>query len=179
MATTVKVWDPLVRIFHWSLVTSFAVAWLSSDEIKDLHEWAGYCAAALISFRLIWGLTGSHYARFSQFVHGPKTTLNYLRDIPGGKAERYLGHNPAGGAMIIALLICMGLVATTGWMQTTDAYWGVRWVENLHEFLANCLLALVIAHVAGVIIASYHHRENLVRSMFTGRKRIGTQNDIR
>ncbi|OSQ45168.1 cytochrome b/b6 domain-containing protein [Thalassospira sp. MCCC 1A01428] len=179
MAATVKVWDPLVRIFHWSLVTCFAVAWLSADVIKNLHEWAGYTAAALIGFRLFWGLFGPHYARFSQFVRGPKTTLDYLRAIPGGKAERYLGHNPAGAAMIIALLACMALVATTGWMQTTDAYWGVRWVQNVHEFLANCLLTLVIGHLAGVIIASYHHRENLVRAMVTGRKRIGHQNDIR
>ncbi|OKH88785.1 cytochrome b/b6 domain-containing protein [Thalassospira sp. TSL5-1] len=179
MAATVKVWDPLVRIFHWSLVTSFAVAWLSADEIKNLHEIAGYCAAALIGFRLIWGFIGPHYARFGQFVHGPDKTLKYLRDIPSGRAERYLGHNPAGGAMILALLACMALLATTGYMQTTDAFWGVAWVQDAHEILANTLLALVIAHLAGVVMASYHHRENLVRAMITGKKRFGTSSDIR
>ncbi|RCK52232.1 cytochrome B561 [Thalassospira profundimaris] len=179
MAATVKVWDPLVRIFHWSLVTSFAVAWFSADEIKNLHEIAGYCAAGLIGFRLIWGFVGPYYARFGQFVHGPDKTLQYLRDIPSGKAERYLGHNPAGGAMILALLGCMALLATTGYMQTTDAFWGVAWVQETHEILANTLLALVIAHVAGVVMASYHHRENLVRAMITGKKRFGTSSDIR
>ena len=178
MAATVKIWDPLVRAFHWGLVASFAIAWLSADEWNDLHEWAGYAAAALIAFRLLWGLVGTRYARFSQFIRSPGTVAAYLRDILGGHERRYLGHNPAGGLMIVALILCMGALCITGWLYTTDAFWGEEWVEETHETLANVLLGLVGLHVAGVFIAGFRHRENLVRAMLTGRKRAPEAGDV-
>ena len=174
----VRVWDPLVRVFHWCLVASFAIAWLSADEWDDLHIWAGYAAAALIAFRLVWGLVGTRYARFVQFVRSPGTVAAYLRDILTGRERRYLGHNPAGGLMILALISCMAALCLTGWLYTTDAFWGVEWVEETHEALANTLLALVGLHVAGVIIAGLRHRENLVRAMLTGRKRAPGPQDV-
>ena len=177
-AGTVKVWDPLVRVFHWCLVASFAIAWLSADEWDDLNIWAGYAAAALIAFRLVWGLMGTRYARFAQFVRSPGTVAAYLRDILTGRERRYLGHNPAGGLMILALIGCMAALCLTGWLYTTDAFWGVEWVEETHEVLANALLALVGLHVAGVIIAGLRHRENLVRAMVTGRKRAPEPQDV-
>ena len=177
MAATVKIWDPLVRVFHWSLVASFAIAWLSAEEWGDLHEWAGYSAGALIAFRLVWGLVGSRYARFTQFVRSPLTAAAYLRDIVTGRERRYLGHNPAGGLMILALISCMAGLCLTGWLSTTDAFWGVDWVEEIHEALANVLLALVILHVGGVIMAGFRHQENLVRAMVTGRKRAPQAGD--
>ena len=168
---TVKVWDPLVRLFHWSLVASFAVAWISADEWDDLHNWAGYAAAALIAFRLLWGLIGPRYARFSQFVRSPGAVAAYLRDLLAGREARHLGHNPAGGVMILLLIAGLAALCLTGWMQTVDAFWGEDWVEEVHEVLANLLLVLVGLHVAGVALASLKHRENLVRAMVTGRKR--------
>lgn len=171
MAATVKVWDPMVRVFHWCLVASFAIAWLSAEEWADLHQWAGYAAAALIGLRLVWGIVGTRYARFTQFVKSPRTVAAYLRDIVLGRERRYLGHNPAGGLMILALIACMSALCLTGWLYTTDAFWGVEWVEETHETLANVLLALVGLHVGGVILAGFRHRENLVRAMVTGRKR--------
>lgn len=175
---TTKVWDPLVRVFHWSLVASFVVAWLSAEAWGDLHEWAGYAAAALIAFRLAWGLIGPRYARFAQFVRRPSSVVRYLADIMKGREKRYLGHNPAGGAMILALILAMAGTAFTGWLYTTDAYWGVEWVEELHEGLANTLLVLVLLHIAGIAIASLRHHENLVRAMITGRKRAPGLQDI-
>ena len=172
------VWDPLVRIFHWSLVLSFAAAWLSADGWRALHLWAGYAAAALIGFRLIWGLIGSPYARFSQFLRHPVIVIKYLAAMAVGRERRYLGHNPAGGAMIAALIVSMGALAISGFMMTTDAFWGVEWVEDLHETLANLLLALVVLHLGGVVLASLRHRENLPRAMITGRKRRAADNDI-
>lgn len=178
MTATVKVWDPLVRVFHWSLVLSFAVAWISADEWKDLHEWAGYAAGALIAFRLVWGLVGPRYARFSQFVRKPSTVAGYLKDMGKGHERRYIGHNPAGGLMILALIASMAGLALTGWMTTTDAYWGVAWVKETHETLANLMLALVGLHVAGAVLASLRHGENLVRAMLTGRKRAPAAGDV-
>jgi cytochrome b len=178
MAPTVKVWDPVVRIFHWCLVISFAVAWLSGDELKRLHIWAGYAAAALVAFRIIWGLAGGHYARFSQFVRAPADVAGYIGDIVRGRERRYLGHNPAGGAMIVALIVGLVGVSVTGWMFTTDTFWGVAWVEDTHAILANMLLALVGLHVAGVVLASLRHHENLIRAMVTGRKRRPTVGDV-
>ncbi len=168
---TIKIWDPLVRLFHWSLVVVFAVAWLSADEWDGLHETAGYVAAALIGFRLLWGLVGPKYARFSQFARSPGQALRYVGKMITGKEPRYIGHNPAGGLMIIGLLVVLAGTALTGWMYTLDAFWGAEWVEDIHEFLANMMLVLVATHVAGVVWASIRHKENLVRAMIVGRKR--------
>ncbi|WP_108659631.1 cytochrome b/b6 domain-containing protein [Acuticoccus kandeliae] len=174
----IKVWDPLVRLFHWSLVASFAIAWLTADDWRDLHEWAGYAAGALIAFRLLWGFAGPRYARFSQFVRSPGTIARYLGSMLRGGEVRYVGHNPAGGAMIIALILCMGGTALTGWMYTRDAFWGVDWVLATHETLANTMLALVALHVLGVVVASLRHRENLARAMVVGRKRAPGIGDV-
>jgi len=176
-AATVKVWDPLVRLFHWSLVATFAIAWISADAWDALHIWAGYAAAALIGFRLIWGLAGPRYARFSQFVRSPGVVAAYLKDLLAGREARYLGHNPAGGAMILLLIVSLTALCLTGWMHTLDAFWGEGWVEELHEVLANLLLVLVGLHVAGVALASLKHHENLARAMVTGRKRVPAPDD--
>ncbi|WP_339765485.1 cytochrome b/b6 domain-containing protein [uncultured Hoeflea sp.] len=175
---TVRVWDPLVRIFHWSLVGLFTFAFLTGDEWQQPHEIAGYVIAGLIAVRVVWGLVGSRHARFSSFIYRPSTVAGFVSDTVRMKARRYLGHNPAGGLMVIALLMVIIAISATGWMMTTDAYWGVEWVEELHEGAAFTALGLIALHVGGVIVASFEHGENLVRAMVTGRKRAAGPNDI-
>jgi len=170
---TVKVWDPLVRIFHWSLATLFVVAYATGDDIEKVHIAAGYTIAGLVALRVIWGLIGPQHARFSNFVRSPAVTLAYLRDVMLLRAPRYIGHNPAGGAMIVALLVMIAGSCITGYLMTTDAWWGSKALEEVHEAFANLTVGLVIFHVLGVLIASFEHRENLVKAMFTGRKRAG------
>lgn len=165
----VRVWDPLVRLFHWGLVAAFATAWLS-EEGRRLHEYAGYLALGLIAVRVLWGFIGTRHARFADFVVGPRAVLAYLGRLATGRAPRHLGHNPAGGAMVLALMALVVLTGLSGWLSTTDAFWGVEWVEEAHEALADLTLILVFAHVAGVIVTSLKDRENLVRAMITGRK---------
>lgn len=167
----VQVWDPLVRVFHWSLVAAFAAAWISGEEWERLHVFLGYIVVSLVTFRLVWGVIGPKHARFSDFVYRPSRVMSYLRDTMALRARRYLGHNPAGGAMVVALLAVLIVVSTTGFMMTTDAFWGFEWVEDAHEAAVNVTLVLVAAHILGVAVASWEHRENLVRSMITGRKR--------
>src|SRR5665213_1286291 len=174
----VRVWDPFVRIFHWGLAASFLVAFLTRHDAGALHYWAGGAAAVLVLLRLVWGILGARYARFAQFVRGPTTILSYLRDILTGREARYLGHNPAGGAMVIALMLVMLATAATGYLQTTDQFFGDETVQKLHDVLGNGLLLLVLAHLAGVALASLRHRENLVRAMITGRKRTPSADDI-
>jgi cytochrome b len=171
-ASTVKVWDPIVRLFHWSLVIAFTIAWLTGDELKRIHEWAGYTIVGLLVLRIFWGLVGTPYARFGSFLYRPSAVMSFLLDTARFRAKRYLGHNPAGGAMIVALLTMLAATTATGIMMTSDAYWGVAWVEDVHELAANLALVLVGLHLAGVFVASVEHRENLVRAMITGRKRL-------
>lgn len=168
---TVRIWDPLVRIFHWSLVGLFAFAFITGDEWDAAHETAGYIIAGLVAVRVAWGFVGPRHARFSDFVRRPATVLAFLRDSLFLKADRHLGHNPAGGAMVIALLAAIAVISATGYMMTSDAYWGVDWVEEVHEAAVFATLGLIVLHVAGVVLASVEHRENLVASMFTGHKR--------
>ncbi len=170
-SATVKVWDPFIRIFHWSLATLFVVAYLTGDEIEQVHIAAGYTIAGLVALRIVWGIVGPSHARFASFVRSPRDVLVYMRDMAGFRAPRYLGHNPAGAAMIVALLVTLIATATTGIMMTNDAFWGAKWVEEVHEVCANLTVGLVVFHVIGVLVASFEHRENLVKAMITGRKR--------
>ena len=168
---TIKVWDPFVRVFHWSLAGLFLLAHATGDEIETVHIAAGYTIAGLLMLRILWGLVGPRHARFSDFVRSPRAVLAYLRDVALLRARRYLGHNPAGGAMVVALILMLIGTCITGYMMTTASFWGAKWVEEVHEAFANLTIGLVVVHVLGVLVASFEHHENLVKAMITGRKR--------
>ena len=168
---TVRVWDLFVRTFHWSLVLSFAIAWFSAHSAERIHYWAGYSAAALIILRTIWGMLGTPYARFSQFLRGPRISALYLLDILAGREARFVGHNPAGGMMVLALMTAMIVTALTGWMMTTEMWFGVDWVESAHSISAHGLLLLIFMHLGGVALACVRHREESCWSHDHGPKR--------
>lgn len=169
MADKIRVWDVPVRIFHWLLVLSFAVAYLvaESDRLRGLHVTLGYTATGLILFRILWGFAGSRYARFSSFLYSPGSAIDYLRSL-AKQPQHYLGHTPAGSYAIYAILLAGLATAVTGYMTLQEI--GGESLEEVHEACANVWLGLVIVHIAGVIISSWIHRENLVRSMITGYK---------
>lgn len=173
------VWSRFVRLFHWSLVATVALAWITSEVGRGLHEPIGWVMVALLSLRLAWGLAGrDRAARFASFVCGPAAVFAYARDVLRQRAPRFLGHNPLGGWMVIALMLTLAAVAVTGWLMTTDAFFGSEIMEEVHEALAEGVLVLVAVHVAGVIYTGRHQRENLVRAMLTGRKRAPEPQDI-
>ena len=174
----IRVWDPLVRGSRWALAASFAAAWLSSGNPESFHDAVGYAAGALVGLRVVWGFLGPRYARFAQFVRSPGTVIDYLRAIKDGSESRYIGHNPAGGAMIVVLLAAMAATAVSGWLLTTDAFWGSTVMQHGHSLLAHGVLALVVLHLVGVILASMRHRENLVRAMIVGVKRPSEPGDV-
>lgn len=182
----IKVWDLPVRIFHWSLVTCFFVAYFTEDDFMNLHTYAGYSIIGLIAFRLIWGVVGSYHARFHHFICRPATVWAYLKDIFYNRAKRYVGHNPAGAAMIITLILSLLLTTITGLatyateemsgpfigLMTNAPDFIYDGAEDLHEFFANFTLVLVGLHVVGVLLASLSHKENLIRAMWTGYKSV-------
>jgi cytochrome b len=167
---TVKVWDILLRAFHWSFAACFAGAWLTaeSERYRDIHVILGYATLGLVAFRLLWGFVGPRHARFSSFVRGPAAVARYLRSLLAGRPEHHLGHNPAGAVAIVLLLALAALAGASGWAVYCDL--GGEWLEEAHEFLAGAMLAVVGVHLAGVAVASWLHRENLARAMLTGRK---------
>ena len=173
-----RVWDRAVRALHWALVVSVALAALSTVVLFGAHRPAGYVALAVVVLRGAWGVFGGRYARLDEFVRGPRATLRYALAVLRRREPRFLGHNPLGGWMVVALMLCIAGLALTGWLYTTDAFWGDETVERLHRALAWALLGLVVAHVAGVIYTGVRHRENLVASMLSGRKRAPQSNDI-
>lgn len=188
----VKVWDPLVRVFHWSLVTAFIVAYVTEDHFLGLHVQAGYTIIGLVLFRLLWGFIGTRHARFSDFVRGPQAVVAYLKSLLSRHPAHYVGHNPAGGWMVIALLVSLLLTTLSGLLTygigesaagpfaalggNPGGFWSEA-MEEVHEVLANFTLLLVFVHVAGVIVSGLLHHENLVRAMLTGRKTLTPSED--
>jgi cytochrome b len=179
----IYVWDPFVRVFHWNLVAAFTVAYLLTEEnVLQVHVWAGYLVGALVVTRVIWGFIGPEHARFADFLYSPADTLRYVRDLVLFRAERHPGHSPGGGAMVLLLLMMLAATVITGLVvyggeQQAGPLAGMftkefgESFEEVHEVIANITLALIIAHVAAVVLASFVFRENLVRSMVTGYKR--------
>ena len=209
----IRVWDWFVRFGHWALAAGFLAAYVSAEEIQWVHEVAGYTVAVIVLARLVWGFVGPDRARFADFVYGPRRVFRYLFDLIRFRSQRYIGHSPAGGAMVVALLFFLTVTTAAGmtelamkkgegplallierpveptismsldeliavdnakkeWRRKTIA------VKNLHETFANLTLFFVIAHVLGVLLASFAHRENLPRSMITGWKRGGDAADL-
>ncbi|MES2944627.1 MAG: cytochrome b/b6 domain-containing protein [Pseudomonadota bacterium] len=175
----ILVWDAPVRLFHWLMVLSFAGAYLTaeSDQWRLLHVTLGYTLGGLVAFRVIWGLMGTRYARFSAFLRGPAALVRYLRSLAGPRPEHHTGHNPAGAVAIVLMLLTSVAMVATGWANYNDV--GGEWVGELHEGAANFMLLLVFVHVAGVLLASFLHRENLVKAMVTGHKSGQPEQSIR
>ena len=177
--TRILVWDLPVRVFHWLLAISFAGAFLTaeSERYRDIHVALGYTVLGLLAFRLLWALVGSRYARLASFAFGPRAVLAYLRSLLTFRPQHFVGHNPAG-SWVIYLLVALGLVAgATGYATYNDI--GGEWLEELHEGAANFMLAVVFVHIAGVVVSSLMHRENLVKAMVTGYKSGRPQEGIR
>ena len=190
-SSTIYVWDPLVRIFHWSLVLAFSIAYLTEDDFMQLHELAGYVVLGLVGFRIVWGLIGTRYARFSDFVCRPASIIKYIKTLASFKPPHYIGHNPVGGFMVIMMLIMLTLTSWSG-IKAQEVETGVQalpsisiisnayadsdedkgdefW-EEVHEGLANFTVFLIFLHIVGVLASSILHRENLIRAMITGYK---------
>lgn len=187
----VKVWDPFVRIFHWGLVLAFFTAYITEEDVLVVHTLAGYVLMGLIILRLVWGFIGTKHARFTDFTYSPGAVRKFLGDTLRLRAKRYIGHNPAGGAMIFLLLISLLMTAFSGvavygaegsgplaTMFSGSAPMIEEVFEEIHEFFANITLLLVFIHVSGVVIESFIHRENLVASMLHGYKHINEENKV-
>lgn len=138
----VRIWDPLVRVFHWSVVIAFFVAYTTEDDLLSLHVWAGYTLGGLLVLRVFWGFIGPEHARFSDFIYAPGTVVAYARDLVGFRAKRYLGHSPAGGAMIIALMLGLAATIWSGLEFYAD--------EEGRGPLAGPAVEIAAAHAAGV-----------------------------
>jgi cytochrome b len=166
----ILIWDAPVRVFHWLMVFSFAGAYLTaeSERWRLIHVTLGYTMGGLVAFRIVWGLIGTRYARFSSFVRGFATVKRYVVSLLDGKPEHHVGHNPAGAVAIVLLLLSSLVIVATGWAAYNEV--GGNLVEKLHDVSANFMLFIVIIHVAGVVVSSWLHHENLIRSMVTGKK---------
>lgn len=197
---TIKVWDIAVRVFHWSLVTFFIISYLTGDELETIHAWSGYVVTALILFRIVWGFIGTKYARFSNFIYSPAEVKAYLKSLLSKSPKHYLGHNPAGGIMVLILLVSLSFTVFSGLKayaveghgplasvdvsllsaayadedkhdgdkkheEEEDEFW-----KEIHEFFSNFTLFMVLIHIAGVVVSSMLHGENLARAMVTGYK---------
>ncbi|MBY0575197.1 MAG: cytochrome b/b6 domain-containing protein [Gallionellaceae bacterium] len=183
MSRRILVWDVPTRLFHWSFATSFAVAWLTSENDRwlSVHIFCGYLMLGMICFRLIWGVAGGHYARFASFLYSPMAGLAYLRQALSGHAARHVGHNPAG-SQAVYILLALGLAAgitgliAQGGQEQHGPFAGLLSIamgetfKDYHEIIATLMLLLVFGHLAGVVMESWLHKENLPRSMVTGIK---------
>lgn len=175
----ILVWDVPTRAFHWLLALSFAGAFVTaeSERYRDVHVMLGYTALGLVAFRLLWGVVGTRYARFRSFAFGPRSMLTYVKSLFTRSPQHYPGHNPAGSWAVYALLAFTMMAAATG--IVTYSVNGGHWMEEVHEAIANALLAIVFVHIAGVLASSFVHRENLVGSMLTGYKSAKAEQGIR
>ena len=174
----ILVWDAPVRVFHWLLVLSFAGAYVTaeSERWRLVHVSLGYTVGGLVAFRILWGLLGTRYARFGSFVRGPRAVAQYARAMLAGKPEHHIGHNPAGAVGIVMLLLLSLATVASGWVNYNEL--GSKLTEDLHEVAGNLMLTVVIVHVAAVLFTSWLHRENLVRSMVTGKKQGSSEQAI-
>jgi len=165
-----RVWDPLVRVFHWTLVVCVLLNGFVVDDGETLHQWLGYLATGLVLARIAWGFVGSRHARFADFFPTPSRVVRHVRGLLGGQTEMHWGHNPLGALMMLLLMALVLSLGLTGWLQTTDAFWGVDWMQELHEALGDGLLIAAGVHAAAALVMGRLERTRLIKAMVTGVK---------
>lgn len=181
-ARMIPVWDPYIRLFHWLLAAAFTVSWLTQEESYNLHLQAGYTTLGLVCFRVLWGIAGPKYARFTDFIYSPSTVYVYIKSLTNGTARRFIGHNPAAGIMIMMMLLCLLTVTISGialdgaenWsgpMANMGLFHYTGLIQSIHVISTDLLLFLIGLHLLGVLHTSLTHGENLVRAMINGKKR--------
>lgn len=175
----ILVWDMPVRVFHWLLVICFAGAWLTSESerLAMIHYAFGYTACLLVLIRLVWGLVGTRYARFTQFLKSPRAVLGHFLAMLRGHPHHDVGHNPAGGLVMFALMLLILLIGFTGYLTVKEFLGG--FVSEIHEAVASIALAIVVVHIIAAIGMSVIEKQNLVRSMVTGKKKGFPEQGIR
>jgi len=169
---TIAVWDLPLRLWHWALAICVLAAWFTPTVYDRLHRIVGYTVLGLLAFRLVWGFWGSRYSRFRMVGVRLRAAPGYLWNLRRGMTGRYIGLNPAGTLMLVALLASLAVSTITGAMSVTVTFFGVWWVEDTHAWSSDAVIVLVVLHVVGVVLMGMLQRENLIRAMFTGRKRI-------
>jgi hypothetical protein len=176
---SVLVWDMPVRVFHWLLVISFAGAWLTSEsEAQQMIHYAfGYSACGLVLFRMFWGVVGTRYARFAQFIKGPQKTIHHIKSLLTGHHDCELGHNPAGAWVMIFLMVLILLTGLTGYGRVQEFFGDL--MGEAHDAIASLAMAVVVVHIAAAIGMSYLQKENLIKSMVTGTKQGSMDQAIR
>lgn len=177
-ARDIAVWDPLVRLIHWSVALAILLNGTIVDEESEVHEWIGYAALGLVGLRLVWALVGPKHARFSAFPPSPARAIRHLKAMKAGDRSIHLSHNPLGALMVYNIWACVIGIGVTGYMMTTVAYFGVEWVEEVHEAIFNWLVVSVALHIAGVVFDSRRSGVNLVRAMLNGRKTVPRGRDV-
>ena len=170
MTTRHRVWDPFVRLFHWSLVILFTLNALIINDASKWHIWVGYGVAGLVASRIIWGLIGTRYARFRSFPPSISAALAQAGDMVGSRVKQHVGHTPLGAWMIYNLLLALVAISVSGYLMTTNAFLGVEWMKGVHEAAATWAEISVVAHIVAVIFESRRTRINLPRAMVTGYK---------
>ncbi|QKE62239.1 cytochrome b/b6 domain-containing protein [Aquipseudomonas campi] len=171
-APTLRLWDPLVRLFHWSMAAAFIANYFFTEEGGDWHRWFGYYAVGWLAIRGVWGFIGTPAARWTDFWPTPARLAEHLRALLGGRPYHRLGHSPLGAlVMILMMVLMLGLGLSGFLMEEVDYFWGEDWIEELHELFANGLLALVGLHLLAALVESVRLRENLPLSMVTGKRR--------
>lgn len=171
-AREVAVWDPLVRLIHWSLALTILLNGTFIEEESRTHEWIGYIALGLVGLRLAWALIGPKHARFSAFPPSPARALHHLQAMLAGDRAIHLSHNPLGALMVYNIWASVLAIGVTGYMMTTITYFGVDWVEEAHEMIFGWLIFSVALHIAGVAFDTWRSGVNLLRAMINGRKNI-------
>lgn len=168
----IKVWDPAVRLFHWSLVIAFTANALILDDDSKLHQYVGYVVVGLVTFRVLWGFVGTQYARFSSFPPSVAGSTEQLSDMATGRTKIHVGHTPLGALMIYNLLATLAIIGASGYLMTTDMFWGVEWPEEVHELSVAWAEFSVVLHIAAVLFESHRTKVNLPRAMMTGVKTV-------
>src|SRR4051794_31222934 len=171
-STTVAVWDFPLRVWHWALAAFVLLACVTPNTFDRLHRLAGYAVIGLLAFRLIWGVIGSRHSLFARISLKLRAAPQYIANMLRGQTGRYLGLNPAGAAMLVVMLALLIVSTISGVMQVSVRFFGVGWIEQAHALSSNAIIALIAVHVLGTLWMSVLQRENLVRAMFTGRKRV-------